>query len=142
MTTIVWHGKTQTLAADRQACAAVTRRITKIWRLPDGSLFGGAGVFEQVQVVRDWLIAGEPKQKPGRLNSFTGLLISPEGKAFRLESRLNRSPIQEPWHAIGSGQAFALTAMLLGKTAREAIAIAARFDADTGGGVDVLERRP
>jgi hypothetical protein len=41
--------------------------------------------------------------------------------------------------AIGSGMDFALAAMACGKTAAEAVEIAARFDPNTGGRVDVID---
>ncbi len=45
----------------------------------------------------------------------------------------------DPFAAIGSGSGIALGAMAAGKTAAEAVEIAARFDSGTGNGVDVLE---
>ena len=74
------------------------------------------------------------------MNNFSGIVIEPGG-AYRLEERLIRDRILERCHAVGSGAAFAITAMMEFKTtAREAVRIAARFDPHTGGGVDVLTR--
>jgi hypothetical protein len=135
VSTICWDGKT--LAADRQCSADFKTRAKKIFRLSRGRLFGAAGVFEQVLAVRDWLEEGG--DKPEGLNEFSGILID-SGRAYRLEGKLIRDRILECCHAVGSGSPFAITAMHLGKSAREAVLIAARFDPRTGGGVDVLER--
>jgi hypothetical protein len=135
LSTVAWDGRS--LAADRQCCAHFKTRARKIFRLSDGRIFGGAGVFEQVLAVRDWLQDGGAK--PEGLNEFSGILIE-SGTAYRLEEKLIRDRILERCHAVGSGAPFAITAMALGKTAREAVLIAARFDPRTGGGVDVLER--
>lgn len=135
MTTICFDG--QTLAADRQIFGSFIRKGRKIWRLSDGSLFGAAGIWEEVVAVRNWL---DGQTKPKGLTNFTALLVEPDGSLYRLEEKLNRMPILERCHAVGSGQAFAITAMALGKTAPEAVRIAARFDPGTGGGVDVLTR--
>ena len=135
MSTICWDGKT--LAADRMCCASFKARTTKVWRLANGALFGGAGVMEHVLVARAWLEEGG--DKPENLDDFCGILVE-SGKSYRLEGRLIRERIVERYHAVGSGSPFAITAMHLGKTAREAVLIAARFDPRTGGGVDVLER--
>lgn len=51
-------------------------------------------------------------------------------------------PVGRRFHAIGSGRDFALAAMLLGKSAKEAVMIAAEFDNGTGGGVESMEVRP
>jgi hypothetical protein len=136
MTCIAYDG--ETLAADRQCCGVFKTRARKVWRLSNGALFGGAGVFEQVLAVREWL-QDETKPKPDGLNDFTGLLIE-AGRIYRLEEKLIRDRIRERYHAVGSGSPFAVTALYLGKTAREAVTIASRFDPRTGGGVDVLER--
>jgi ATP-dependent protease HslVU (ClpYQ) peptidase subunit len=126
-----------TLAADRQSYGTYKTRSRKLWRLRNGILFAGAGVIEQILAVRDWL-EDETQTKPDGLSEFTGILIDPNGTAFRLEEKCIRDPILERFHAVGSGAPFAVTAMWLGKTAREAVLIAARFDPRTGGGVDTL----
>lgn len=136
MSTVAWDSKT--LAADKQCCSNFKTRAKKVFRLSDGRLFGGAGTFEQVLAVRAWLDEGG--DKPERLDDFTGILVDLDGTAYRLEERLIRDRILERCHAIGSGAPFAITAMALGKTAREAVRIAAGFDPLTGGGVDVLTR--
>lgn len=129
----------KTLAADRRCCSSFTTRARKVFRLPDGRLFGGAGVFEQVLAVRVWLEEGGAK--PEGLTDFSGILVDSGGVAYRLEERLIRDRILERCHAVGSGSPFAITAMMEFKTtAREAVLIAARFDPRTGGGVDVLQR--
>jgi hypothetical protein len=125
------------LAADRQCIANYKTRTTKVWRLSNGSLFGGAGLMEHILAARAWLEEGG--DKPEGLTDFTGILVE-SGRAYRLEEKLIRERIVERCHAVGSGSPFAITAMALGKTAREAVLIAARFDPGTGGGVDVLAR--
>lgn len=136
MTTVCWDG--ETLATDRQSCGMYKTRSKKMWRLSNGDLFAGAGVIEQILAVRAWLEEGG--NKPDGLTEFNGILVDANRKAYRLEEKLIRDPILERCHAVGSGSPFAITAMALGKTAREAVLIAARFDPRTGGGVDVLER--
>lgn len=88
--------------------------------------------------MRAWLEEGG--DKPADLNNFAGILVDKNGTAYRLEERLIRDRVFERCHAVGSGSPFAITAMALGKTAREAVGIAAGFDPQTGGGVDVLTR--
>jgi hypothetical protein len=135
MTTVCWDGKT--LAADRQCYGSFKTRARKAWKLRDGRLFGAAGTTEEILAVRAWLEEGGTK--PDGLENFHGILIE-NGKVYRLEEKLTRHRILERCHAIGSGAPFAITAMSLGKTAREAVLIAARFDPRTGGGVDVLSK--
>ena len=46
--------------------------------------------------------------------------------------------VRERFVADGSGRDFAIAAMALGRTARQAVALAARFDVYTGGGIDSI----
>jgi hypothetical protein len=55
------------------------------------------------------------------------------------EASLKPYPIKDKFYAIGSGAAYALAAMALGKSPREAVEIAARFDPGTGGEIDVIK---
>jgi len=51
-------------------------------------------------------------------------------------------PLECCYAALGTGAAYALAAMECGRTASEAVAIAALFDVWTGGGADVLALIP
>lgn len=66
------------------------------------------------------------------------LVILPTGKI--LSYGVTPCPVEyeDKQFAIGSGRDFALAAMRLGKTAREAVLFAAEFDPGTGNGVDTL----
>lgn len=135
MTTIAWDGKT--LAGDTVGISAcMRRRVQKIFRLSSGDLFGAAGEYDEALLAKEWL-EDQSKSKP-TLKDFSGLLITEDG-AFKLESALIRMPILEPFHAIGSGRDFAIMAMHLGKTAREAVELTLIYDAYSGGPVETLE---
>lgn len=132
MTTIAWDGKT--LAADSQAQTTFKTRSRKLYRLPDGAIFGAAGFVQEALAVLAWLNGGE---KPGDLENFEGLIINKAGGDV-LGMRLMREPVLEPFYAIGSGAHYALAAMACGKSAVEAVRIAARFDPGTGGPVEFM----
>jgi len=134
MTTIAWDGTT--LAGDTLVVAGNLKTAgVKLYRLQDGRLYGGSGYQEQVLAVREWLeTAGE---KP-KLEQFAAILITPDGACLRLEEQLIPMPIQERFHAVGSGRDFAMAAMALGKTALEAVLLAAHWDAWTNDDVMTL----
>ena len=54
------------------------------------------------------------------------------------ESTIIPACIKEPFYAIGTGSAYALAAMHLGKSPKEAVEIAALFDPATRGPIDVI----
>ncbi len=109
-------------------------RFQKLYRLPDGSIFGGAGSIQEILAVLEWLRGGE---KPTDLGNFEGLIITAEGASI-LGMRLMRVPVLNPFHASGSGAQFALAAMDCGRTAVQAVRLAARWDAETGGPVQSM----
>jgi hypothetical protein len=139
VTTIAWDGKT--LAADSMSVAGMglKRVVPKIFRLANGWLFGGSGEYQEVLLVRDWLNGGE---KPGKLDDFGGLLVKGPKEVFRIESKCVLMPIEDAFHACGSGRDFALAAMHLGRSAREAVEVALVFDAYSGGTVEELTLAP
>lgn len=135
MTTIAYDGKT--LAADTLASNGIKWRFRKLYRLPDGSLFGAAGSCQEILAVLAWLRRGE---KPSDLQNFEGLIVSQAGVSA-LGMRLMREPVVERYYAVGSGAHFAIAAMACGRSAVQAVRIAARFDPGTGGRVESMRLR-
>ena len=132
MTTIAWDGTT--LAGDSLAAidGCLAAYGLKVYVLTDGRLYGASGRYQDVLAVRMWLDTGG--EKP-HITEFAGMVIETNGECSRIEESLVFMPIREPFHAVGSGRDFALAAMALGQTAAQAVALAARFDIYTGGGV-------
>lgn len=71
-------------------------------------------------------------------DDFDGILIKPDGTAWMLNKKLHLIAIESPYFSTGSGRDFALLAMRMGKTSREAVEIAAELDIWTGMGVTEL----
>lgn len=147
MTTVAFDG--QTMAADTLAVdnwGLKEKTLEKIWA-NKYLLIGGAGESGQIQT---WL-AGldqletdlddliEAGYKPyAKESNDPALLVvcRMTGRIYRhVGGRFLRS--HYPQFAIGSGRDFALAAMHLGKSAREAVEVAMTFDNNTGG--DVIE---
>jgi hypothetical protein len=140
MTTIAWDGRT--LAADKQLTASGVRyETTKAHRLKDGSLFASCGSLENNAAALLWLNGDGEKpvfNSADSDDSFDGILVTPDGIAWLLNKKLHKVRIESPYFSTGSGRDFALLAMRLGKTAREAVEMAAELDIWTGMGVTEL----
>ena len=142
MTTIAWDGKT--LAADKRAVnCGLCRSITKIFKLTDGSLFAGSGDSAFILQMRAWVeggcvIAEFPAHQRDKDDWQVCIVIDHDG--LRLYER-TPYPLRfdDTMYACGSGRDFAIAAMHLGKTAREAVEVACLFDAGSGNGIDMLE---
>lgn len=140
MTIIAWDGKT--LAADKRACHGTYKggTTTKIHRFQDG-LCGISGSLETGRHFIEWLQAGAipddfPTWDEEKEASF--LVIYNDGRVAAYESTPIPLWMEERFHAIGSGREFALAAMYLGKTAKQAVEVACALDAYCGNGIDTL----
>lgn len=133
MTTIAWDGKE--LACDSLlsagGCVVPSDRVQKVFELPDGRLFAGSGRYAEVLMTFDWLRAGCKEPKP-HLKEMDGIIVSTKGAEY-IDDLLRPWPVNARYYAVGSGQDFANVAMELGKTAKQAVAIAMKFDRETGG---------
>lgn len=143
MTTIAWDG--QTLAADKRVVFGChTATVTKIFRVGD-FLVALAGRADMMGEFVHWIENGCQREAyPRRVgptgdSEFQALVIKPDGKVLRYESTPFPFEIEDTCHALGSGRDYAIAAMACGKSAREAIEIAARFDENTGNGLDAFD---
>lgn len=139
MTVIAWDGKT--LAADKRAVnAMLARTVTKIKRLPWGVLLGWSGDQDIGSELRDWFAAGADASRfpeAARKGDAT-LMVVERGKVRFYVASPAPMEVEDSQVAIGSGRDYAQAAMALGKTAREAVELACRFDTGCGNGIDTL----
>ena len=138
MTTIAWDG--HTLAADKRVTVSGVRStVTKIARGRKGNLVGCAGTAALFEGVMEAVLNGTPmpEGQHERSDWCSVLEITPDGECWKHE-RHGRYRIEDGFAAIGTGSDFALAAMHLGKSAADAVMVAARFDTRTGDGVDTL----
>lgn len=144
MTVICWDGRT--LAADKMACSAgYGYTVTKIHRLKSGALVAFSGDGDSSMTLLAWLDGGRdvaaypPAQKD---NDTSALLIEPDGSVLSYGKTPHPQRIECARYAQGHGRDFALAAMHLGKTAREAVEVACALDVFCGNGIDTLELEP
>lgn len=142
MTVIAWDG--QTLAADKRGTSSGLRfKVTKIFRTSIG-LIGVDGNYDVCMELLDWIRNGQvvsnyPKSQENDSRYSYLILIKPDKQIYRYERGPIPFKVEEPYFAVGSGRDFALAAMYIGKTAKEAVEIASHFQTDCGDGVDELE---
>jgi hypothetical protein len=141
MTTIAY--KDGVLAGDKRACyGQVAHPVTKVRRLKDGSIAGGAGTMACILQMLDWLDSGGDHARfpaEQRTDDWEPILVVRPDRRIQIYERTPfPTETHSPFFAIGSGKEYAMMAMHLGKSAAEAVALAAQFDPGTGHGVDTL----
>jgi ATP-dependent HslUV protease subunit HslV len=108
-------------------------RVRKIIRLSDGSLFAGAGDYLAILALREWAEAGFEGKRPAKTGDSQCLLVRPDRTVLHMGGNGKPYEILDEFSAIGSGCDYALGAMAAGKSAQEAVEIAAAYDSMTSG---------
>lgn len=138
MTTIAWDGKT--IATDTQATSTYIDQNTydKIFTTKAGEIVACAGACSDIAAFRLWLENGDDdKDFPEGIKELHALLVDTSDassgvSAYYYDNRPERFPVKAPC-AVGSGQDFAMGALLMGASARQAVAVAIKLDPFTGG---------
>jgi ATP-dependent protease HslVU (ClpYQ) peptidase subunit len=137
MTTIATDGKS--VASDSlRVCGServdeCTRKIRKV----DGVVYAFTGDFAAFAAAIDWHKSGAvhgDAPKAGKDGSWRLLIMGPD----EVTSYVSDLPYPEPYpypQAFGSGAGYAMAALKLGKSSREAIELAKELDVFTGGPV-------
>lgn len=134
MTTIAFDGKS--LCADtRSTAGGFPYALIKAYQLKDGRLYAGTGSAEESKAVQLWLESGGEKPT---VKDYVGIVVGADGSIWRYEDKLVPFQVTAPFHAIGSGRDYAIAAMHMGKTAREAVELACLYDVYTGGPITEL----
>jgi ATP-dependent protease HslVU (ClpYQ) peptidase subunit len=142
MTVIAWDG--ETLAADKQSTGGgFASTVTKIFRVP-GGLVGFTGNGSHAQALLAWFRAGcdvEKWPKKGGDDSAGAFFVSACGelRGYSGDDGPHYIVYEDRHLAFGAGRDYALAAMYLGKSAREAVEVACALDNTCGMGIDALE---
>lgn len=118
--------------------------MTKIFRLEDGSIIGGAGSSPNLEEMIAWLMGGEiPGNAPGPLlkegAEYTILRLKPDG-IWLYADCIHPYKLHEKVFAIGCGAHVALHAMQRHKmTPAQAAAESCTVTAGCGGPIEVLK---
>lgn len=138
---ICWDGRT--LAADKRCCVGgLVRTVTKIHRV-GGLLVGGSGELSFILAVVEWVRGGRlaekfPADQRNKDDYQPVLVIEADGTPSIYERTPHPIRYEDKCCAMGSGRDFAMAAMHLGKTAREAVEVACALDAGCGNGIDCI----
>lgn len=118
--------------AIKGTCQKLFRKTIKSGRKTRTVILATAGESSPGMVFVDWYGTGGARPDLLKDTDFTCLVLEPDG-LYEVDSLCRPERILAPFYAIGSGAKAALAAMHCGKSAREAVAIAAKLDPYTGG---------
>ena len=134
------------LAADtRVSIGNYHTKTEKLYKIEGLGVLGLAGSTKICNRVARWWASGcegdppeasEKEQEDGYI--CQGILATKEG-LFLLEDGVFPIVIKADYLAVGSGSDYAIAAMEMGKSAKEAVAEAAKHDIYTGGDIDEVD---
>lgn len=140
MTTIAASSSEGAIAGDTIACDGdFATPVVKIYR-SRGCLIGVAGDYYAAHIFLEWFEAGaKKKDRPDHsIGDFSALVLDSDGRLLTCDSRFVFVEETLLDHfAIGSGAAFAMSALDLGLDVRAAVEHAAKFDVYTGGNITI-----
>ncbi len=110
----------------------------KVFKLPDGSLFAGAGAEEGLEILKAHMERGHYRTMPNlNVGDITGLHVRNNGNIYVTEGGMWYFWPEE-YIAIGSGKRCALTALRLGFNAVRAVKEGIAGDVNSGGKITVV----
>lgn len=104
--------------------------VQKVYRLPDGGVVGGCGLWRAVYAGIQWLVSGEQGDPPD-MEDASLLIVRPDGVVWAVQNAFPAFPLMDTMVTMGCGGDAALAAMKMGKTAPEAVALATAVDTQT-----------
>lgn len=141
MTTIATDGKT--IAADGQIVASGERLFLDAKKIvvKHGRIYALAGVAAMLEPLIEWHNDGaDPSCMPSAKDNAWYLLVIDRDRSVGYYTNECAYPtmMQYPT-ALGSGERFAMGAMLAGKSPREAVEIACKVDVNSGGTITEID---
>ena len=146
MTTIVY--KDGVMASDSQVTLGQYKHLSskKIVKI-NGCLVAAAGPVNVCQEYMHWFKANVPRQNFSRLPKFMSsesgnfelLVVTRKGEMWFQAGNNAPERIYGDYYVIGSGKAYAVTALHLGLDVKAAVRTAMRFDTGTGGQVHTIK---
>lgn len=110
--------------------------VQKIFAV-DGALIGFAGEVSQGLMFVEWYVSGGKDHYPFDKN-FEAVVLYEDGSIYSYDSGLMPIKMEQQYYAIGSGKQAATAAMMMGMSPSEAVEIAIKIDACTGGNIQRL----
>lgn len=145
MTTIAYRDGL--MASDTRAYSGDKHPIgfkSKISRLGDGTLIGiSSSTVGAPTEFLSWLLDQPIGERYESVSEdplpVQALVVCPDGRAYYWDDgKAFTGPLRADFFAIGSGEQTALAALLLGRSAEEAVELAKQVDPWTGGKVEVM----
>lgn len=124
------------MAADSRFTGTFIETGKKMFRR-DKAIIGVAGTVTQALVFVDWYFDRKKRQPSLADEGEWAALVLTKGGVEYWDNSL-RPVLCEGYTAIGSGSPFAMTAMDCGKTAKQAVQMAAKRDPYTGGTINTM----
>jgi ATP-dependent protease HslVU (ClpYQ) peptidase subunit len=141
MTTIAARFSTLEIAADSQVSGEDIKYFVEKLRRGKESIYGAAGDWKDILGAFSMLEHPKEGDELDEDCDIEMLELRRDG-IWVYESTLIPARIKNDFYAIGTGSGYAIAALHLGKSPKEAIEIASLYDPLTGGPIDCMSLEP
>jgi hypothetical protein len=139
MTTIAARFSTLEIAADSRVSGDDIQYHVEKLRRGVQSIYGGAGDWDKLLAMFQAIEGGKTSLED---DCDVEILELRNDGIWVYESTMIPAKIKNDFYAIGTGSGYAIAAMHLGKSPKEAVEIAAIYDPGTGGPIDCWKLEP
>jgi ATP-dependent protease HslVU (ClpYQ) peptidase subunit len=146
MTTVIYQDGV--MACDTQVTFGQSKHLfSKKIRRINGCLVGAAGPVNVCQEYMRWFKENVktantqsrlPKFSSSESGNYEIMIVTPKGEIWFQCSNNAPERVYGKYYGIGSGKAYAVTALHLGQDVKQAVRTAMKFDTGTGGNVHTL----
>ena len=137
MTTIAARFSTREIAADSMCSSDEAFYLVEKLRKGKDSIYGGCGDWDKLLKFYQAIETNEEIKKPADLD-VTVLALKNDG-IWIYESTIIPARIKNDFWAIGTGAGYAIAAMHLGLSPREAVAVACLYDTSSHEPIDTMK---
>jgi len=103
-------------------------RVCKLFRMANGGVISGSGVWFSAYAWIQWHLAGEMGERPTLARGTEIVMVNPDGSILVAEGDGPAFPLLDKTIALGCGRDIARAALARGLTALEAVAEAVQLD--------------
>ena len=142
---VAWDGKS--IACDSMSISGEYKQETEKMRtLKDGTILAWTGPYENGLGLIDWWNAGAVQDEWPVFQSKDGdwarLIVAKGNEVVEYEQLPYPQPVTTPYAAWGSGRDFAIGALAMGATAKEAVEVACKHCLSCGPPIRVADVKP
>lgn len=136
MTVIAWDGRI--LAVDSQRNSGNHKSAATKIHMIDNKVLACCGSVKDIYAALDYFTEWTPEKEKPQINNFGAIMLM-NGEAYFIEESLFEFPIESDYAAMGTGEPYAVMALHLRYSAKDAVRYTCQLASDCGGPIQFYD---